>query len=90
MPNIKNAKAFSKKLAKFLSKHPELYDKIKGRIETLASDPHALHLENHKLRGTLKDYYAFTISADCRIIFDVDPTDGAYILLNIGSHDDVY
>ncbi len=89
MPELKTTKAFTRTLNKLTLKNQRLYELIKERLKSLSESPSAFHLENHKLRGQLKDYYAITITRDYRLVFYIDKA-GAFVLFDIGSHDDVY
>ena len=90
MPELKTTKAFIRILNKIINKNPKLYDLVKSRLESLSKDPSAYHLENHKLKGNLKDYYSITITTSIRIIFTINVEMGYFVLVDIGSHDDVY
>ena len=46
-------------------------------------------LRTHKLKGKLKDCYAFTVAYDLRIIFYFEDSDHA-VLIALGTHDEVY
>ena len=47
-------------------------------------------LQYHHLGGKLKDVEAVSITYDYRIILTIAVTDKEIILLDIGSHDEVY
>ncbi len=85
---------FSRRFAKFQKKHPELLEKIEQVLEMLQINPYTPVLETHKLKGKLEKRYACTVAYDLRIIFSFDPRDppelAAVVLLNIGTHDEVY
>jgi mRNA-degrading endonuclease YafQ of YafQ-DinJ toxin-antitoxin module len=55
------------------------------------SDP---SLQTHKLKGVLAGSWACTVEYDCRIVFDfvTSPESGEdeILLLDVGSHDEVY
>ena len=46
-------------------------------------------LKTHKLKGALNEYHAFSISPSDRIVFRILDDDGV-LLVDIGSHDEVY
>lgn len=52
-------------------------------------EPFSPELRNHKLSGKLKELRAIVIEYDCRIVFSMVDEDTA-LLINIGSHDEVY
>jgi mRNA-degrading endonuclease YafQ of YafQ-DinJ toxin-antitoxin module len=47
-------------------------------------DPFNTKLKTHKLSGTLKDFWAFSVDYDCRVIYKFLKA------IDIGSHDEVY
>ena len=51
-------------------------------------------LNTHKLSGVLEGLWACSCGYDCRIVFsfetDPDTHDEVIVLLDIGTHDDVY
>jgi len=63
-------------------------------LRVLVEDPFALQLETHKLKGKLSDSWACTVGYDLRIIFDFIESekqkDDDILLLEIGTHDEVY
>jgi len=60
----------------------------------LQKDVFAASLGTHKLSGTLEGLRACSCGYDCRIVFSIErnPVDGAQVivLLDIGTHDEVY
>ena len=62
---------------------------FRSRLEAFIENPFAPGLKTHKLTGVLDGLWAFSISYDCRVIVDfVSPEE--VILIDIGSHDEVY
>jgi len=47
-------------------------------------------LRLHKLKGELKEYYSVSVDKNYRIILEFMITEQGVILLDIGSHDEVY
>lgn len=80
---------FESKLQKYIKKHPEIAELIKEKLKLFQIDPFDPGLRNHKLSGKLKDLKAIVIGYDCRIIYYLLETDKA-LLVNIGTHDEVY
>ena len=64
-------------------------NKLKKRFETFAENVFDNRLRTHKLRGALSDYYTFSVSYSDRIVFRI-LDDGGVLLVDIGSHDEVY
>ena len=73
---------------------PELQDRIFEVLEALVEDPFAPRLKTHRLRGQLEGLWACWVEYDCRIVFVFEPdpmnSEDAIILVDIGSHDEVY
>ena len=85
---------FTKSAKKLLSENPHTAVKLKGTLELLENNPFTPALKTHKLKGKLKGFYACSVERDLRIIFDIIPikkeNSFEILLLNIGTHDDVY
>lgn len=87
--------AFKRAFKKHVRREPQLQDRILRTLEQLAENPFAPNLRSHKLSGQLDGLWACSVEYDCRIIFnfisDPDaPSEQALVLLNLGSHDEVY
>jgi mRNA interferase YafQ len=71
-----------------------LQDKIFEILEVLDADPFAPGIKSHKLRGNLEGLWACWVEYDCRIVFSftTDEASGEelIVLIDIGSHDEVY
>lgn len=59
------------------------------RMKLFLDDPFDPRLTTHKLSGRLKGLWAFSIGYDCRVIFQF-LSRYEVLLVNIGSHDEVY
>jgi addiction module RelE/StbE family toxin len=81
---------FLKKADKFFKKHPELRDKFKRVVLKLIQNPFDLSLKTHKLRGDLRDFYACSLNYEYRVILTIVVTDREIVLVDIGTHDEVY
>ncbi len=81
---------FLKRAKKFFRKHPELKERFARLVDDMKKDPFQPHLELHSLGGKLKDIQAVSLSQSYRITLTVMVTDKEIILLDIGSHDEVY
>ena len=80
---------FKKSLKKRLGKSDELTDKFKSKIKLFEEDPFNPILRTHKLSGILKEYWAFSIDYNLRVIFKFIDSKTA-LLIDIGTHDEVY
>lgn len=47
----------------------ELQQEVKERIELFKKNPHHPYLKTHKLKGTLKGRWSFSINFEYRIVF---------------------
>jgi mRNA-degrading endonuclease YafQ of YafQ-DinJ toxin-antitoxin module len=63
--------------------------KLRKRFEIFRENVFDKRLRTPKLKGVLSDYYAFSISYSDRIVFRI-LDDGGVLLVDIGSHDEVY
>jgi mRNA-degrading endonuclease YafQ of YafQ-DinJ toxin-antitoxin module len=63
-------------------------------LERLAKDVFDPHLRTHKLRGPLEGLWACWVEYDCRIVFafeaDSQGEEDMIVLIDIGTHDEVY
>jgi mRNA-degrading endonuclease YafQ of YafQ-DinJ toxin-antitoxin module len=64
-------------------------NKLRKLFEIFRENAFDSKLRTHKLKGALSDYYAFSISYSDRIVFRI-LDDGGVLLVDIGSHDEVY
>ena len=81
---------FTRSAGSFVQRHPELRAKLAVVLRDLERDPFQPRLKYHHLGGKLKDVQAVSITYDYRIILTIVVTDREIILLDIGSHDEVY
>jgi len=87
-------KRFKRSFKRLISKNPQLQEKILSVLELLGNDPFTPSLKSHKLTGQLNGLWSCTVAYDYRIIFSFkkdDVTgDDLIVLIDIGSHDEVY
>ena len=81
---------YSKVEKKFFKKHQELLKKYSIVLKKLQQNPFESSLKTHKLKGELSAYYACSLNYEFRIILTIKILDEQVILMNIGSHDEVY
>jgi mRNA-degrading endonuclease YafQ of YafQ-DinJ toxin-antitoxin module len=89
------SKAFEKSYQKFTRKNSSLKTSIISALLKLQKDAYDPALKTHKLSGKLVAYMACSCCYDCRIIFTIEkdtsnPGVENIVLLDIGTHDDVY
>jgi len=81
---------FSRSAEKFIKRHPELKNKFAAVLRDLENDPFQPHLKYHQLTGNLKDVQAVSITYSYRITLTIIVTEKEIVLLDVGSHDEVY
>jgi len=85
---------FKRAFRRFVRHNPRLQIRIENTLKAMASDLFAIQLESHNLTGKLRGLKACSCGYDCRIIFylesHLNEEDEVIILLNIGTHNEVY
>ncbi|MBY0579257.1 MAG: hypothetical protein K2P57_09430 [Burkholderiales bacterium] len=81
---------FERRTRKFLTKHPDLRSRFIETMAQLRLDPFAPSLRLHALGGKLQGIQAVSLTYRFRIALTVQVTEGEILLLDIGSHDEVY
>jgi addiction module RelE/StbE family toxin len=79
---------FQKRLATFLSRHPDLSDAVNEVMLLIQQNPAAPSLRTHGLKGAFAPCSASRLSHEYRIVFILEPD--RIIFIDIGTHDDVY
>jgi len=90
MYKISFSQKYEKIAKKFFKKHQNLKEKYTKTILLLQQNPYHPSLRLHKLQGTLSKYHSISIDMDYRIIIDFIIINDEIILIDIGSHDEVY
>lgn len=88
------AAKFKRALRKFVKRNPALQSRVESTLQQMEIDVFSPSLSTHKLGGNLADANACSCGYDCRIIFslekDAETGSETIILINVGTHDDVY
>ncbi len=82
--------SFTRTAAKFLNKHPDLRESFQDVLEQLQANPRHPRLRCHRLKGKHRDKHAVSLSYSHRIVFLLLMTPREIVLLDVGSHDEVY
>ena len=82
--------AFVRTARKFLKRHRELTGIFEDVLCQLEKDPTVPRLRLHKLKRKHQDKHAVSLTYSNRIILTLKVTESEIILLDVGSHDDVY
>lgn len=85
---------FKRSFRKIIKKKPQLKEPIIEILKLLADDVFAPSLKSHKLGGNLAGLWSCSVAYDCRIIFSFSENEKllemVILLVDIGSHDEVY
>lgn len=86
----KSLRAFKR----LIRKSPNLRLPIERTLRQLYEDPFHPSLHTHKLRGDLSDVWSSSIDYSYRILFEFvdnfEEGEETILLLNVGTHDEVY
>lgn len=82
--------SYKKRAKRFAKKHPELAGQYRKVLYLLKENPLHPSLRLHPLKGGLQDMHSVSINMSYRITLELLITEKEIILINIGSHDDVY
>ncbi len=81
---------FDRRARKFLAKHPDLRPRFAETLAQLAADPFQPSLRLHPLTGKLQGLQAVSRTYSYRITLTLQITEHEILLVDIGSHDEVY
>lgn len=90
MPKLIFTKSYEKRAKKFIKKHPELISQYEKTLKLIEINPSHPSLRLHKLEGKLSDLYSVSINISYRISLEFTITEDEIILINVGSHNEVY
>jgi mRNA interferase YafQ len=88
--NIVTTEYFLRRAGKFLKQHPDLRERFANVVDDLKQDPFAPHLAYHPLGGKLQGFQVVSVTYEYRIILRIEVTEQEIILLDVGSHEEVY
>ncbi|NEO13214.1 MULTISPECIES: type II toxin-antitoxin system mRNA interferase toxin, RelE/StbE family [unclassified Moorena] len=79
---------------RIIRKRPYFRPLIEKTLRQLAEDPFHPSLHTHKLKGDLSNIWSCSIDYSYRILFEFiensEDQEEAILLLNLGTHDEVY
>ncbi|AGA90174.1 hypothetical protein Thimo_1380 [Thioflavicoccus mobilis 8321] len=81
---------FERRARKFLRKHPDLRQALRDTLDGLCRDPFQPKLKLHPLSGNLGGVQAVSVTYSYRVTLLVRVTEQEIVLLDIGTHDEVY
>ncbi len=89
MLEISFSEGFKRSFKKRIKGNQILEKKFKIKLELFKEDPFDKSLKTHKLSGKLQDLWSFSLEYDQRVLFYFTD-EGKAVLVDIGSHDQVY
>jgi len=88
--SVTTSEQFLRQARKFFKKHPDLKSRFAAIFEALKQDPFQSTLGLHQLTGKLSGCHAVRLTYSYRITLTLLISEHEIILLDIGSHDQVY
>jgi mRNA interferase YafQ len=86
--------SFRRAFKRITRREPALRERILDTVTALADNPLEPALKAHKLRGQLEGLWACWVEYDCRLVYALEPDpsggDDLIVLVDIGSHEEVY
>jgi len=83
-------KSYLKRAVKFARRHPDLLVQYEKTLKLLELNPFHPSLRLHRLGGSLSDLHSISINISYRITLEFLVEDDKIVLVNVGSHDEVY
>ena len=81
---------FDRRVAKFTRTHPKQKKQLAKVLRGLEADPFQPSLRLHALKGELEGLHAVSLTYAYRITLTLRITRKEIVLLDIGTHDEVY
>jgi len=81
--------SFTRTLKKWRKKHPELVDRFQQKLELFKNEPFHPSLKTHSLVEDLAGSFAISINYEQRLVFKF-LSDTKVVLIDLGTHDEVY
>ncbi|WP_019528499.1 type II toxin-antitoxin system YafQ family toxin [Dasania marina] len=82
--------SYLRRAKKFLKKHPEVHDQYQKTLQLLELNPYHPSLRLHSLHGRLKGLSSVSINISYRVVLEFQISEDGILLVDIGSHDQVY
>jgi len=82
--------SYIRRAKKFIVKHPEIISQYEKTLKLLELNPFHPSLGLHRLKGKLKKLFAVSINISYRICIDFIIKEDKIILIDIGTHNDIY
>ncbi|HYE36308.1 plasmid stabilization protein [Methylocaldum sp.] len=82
--------SYQKRETAFLKRHPDLRERYYKTLMLLEQDPFHPSLRLHPLQGKLAGLHSASISMQYRITLELEVRGQEIILINVGSHGEIY
>lgn len=82
--------SYIRRARKFIKRHPELTGQYQKTLQLLEINPYHPSLRLHPLKGKLSGLQSVSINISYRISFEMVISEQEIILVNIGTHYEVY
>jgi addiction module RelE/StbE family toxin len=90
MINLVWDSTFKRSYKKRISGDAILQKKFWDAVNLFSHNPLDGRLKTHKLTGKLSGLWAFSVAYDCRVVFKFYDNNKSALLIDIGTHDEVY
>ena len=81
---------YNRRAKRFLKRHPEATSQYAKTLKVLEANPHHPSLRLHALKGNLSGLHSVSINISYRITLVMIVTESEIVLIDVGSHDEVY
>lgn len=81
---------FKNSYKKRIRNHPYLKRRFWEALELFTHNPFDEGLKTHRLTGKLDGSWAFSVASDCRVLFKFYDNNRTVLMIDIGSHEEVY
>ena len=88
MKKIEHTKQFQKRLKQRYGHQSKVIERFKEHLKLFGQGVRREPINDHPLTGKLKGLRAFSVGGDVRVVYQ--ETEDHYLLLDIGSHNQVY
>jgi mRNA-degrading endonuclease YafQ of YafQ-DinJ toxin-antitoxin module len=82
--------SYKKRARRFAKQHPELKEQYRKTLLLLGQNPYHPSLRLHPLKDKLEALHSVSINLSYRITLEMIITEKEIVLVNVGSHDEVY
>jgi len=81
---------FLRTARRFLRRRPDLRGELLDLLQRLEENPRDPRLRLHRLKGRHKDKHAVSLTYSLRVVLVLKITEKEVLLLDLGTHDEVY